>query len=365
MSEQFDTTPAEEVTYRRRLAQENYLPQPGNTYFDDTPSAQWLFHRSKPLHAVEPSLPQTIRDKLHKHAQKAGRLDRVNVYTEPRARLATPIIVGAQIIAFCATFTTLAYLLVDPLYVDEFLTSALVSIAAMATAAIAHWYRRNDPLAFTYAERNQIAAARRRWDKTPGALQPAHPRELTTPAALAIVAYDTTVAIERNPAWTSAYLHDHRVRLDLAEEREQIAANCRRLEHLHQLSNNTQPDTRDTSTHGQQLTDTHQHYIELAAEATHSIENRIAALITYQRQLVPIEGLITNLARLDTLHTHHPDFAAEYTAITNNNLATHATNHLTTELDTIREGLRTELHILAATTRATELETPLRLQLPE
>lgn len=99
------------------------------------------------------------------------------------------------------------------------------------------------------------------------------------------------------------------------------------------------------STDGLQLSDAHLHYVRTRCRGG---------------------GLIENLARLETMHTQHTDFAAECTAITNNTMAsqsTHRPRRRTSKRSA--QGLCAELSVLAATTPCgVGLEEPLRLRLP-
>lgn len=170
------------------------------------------------------------------------------------------------------------------------------------------------------------------------------PAQIPTPTmALAGTALSALWSISTSPAWAATELDEHRVRLNLDEERTQI------LRSLVLLERGTvdEPNRADTSAAGQRLIaawDERQVFVE---QARSEVRGRIEALKDYHLGLEPIEALLENRALLSSMRRSDQDLGEYFETIAKNEAATAHIEKLGVELADIEANLAVQVGYLS------------------
>lgn len=238
---------------------------------------------------------------------------------------------------------------------NEALAGVFVLIMLVALLMISN--RAGTPPRLTGAEQRWLAERSRavHWSPVPGSSR------VTAPIALALIAHQAVLSIAASPAWRSHYLDEHRVRLDLAEEKLQLIQSCESFDALYHQLDSAAPDERDTSPAKDQLSELYPSLELMAQQAYDVIVDRIAALYDYRIRLGQIEGLLANLASLEAIGGQNGAYQ-HFESVTRSEMATERTQSLTANLADIQAGLRAQLEYLrVGVIESPALNSPLRI----
>jgi hypothetical protein len=225
---------------------------------------------------------------------------------EPVRRSHTAVIsLAALLIGSCATVVAFSWLRGHPVSVAGRELFLVISIGLAGTAGVIAGGATRDGLRFiSNAVQNRHTMRLRAARSTAitldtfraGAHPPVNPATgVSIEGQLVTVATVTARRIQASPAWQSTHLDTHRVRLDLAEEVRQLAAQAALL---HRTRRKLGPRPQPISPGLTRATELWEQRSLVADRIQEALAERVSALITYHEHL---ETLSHELAALDLL----------------------------------------------------------------